>query len=162
MPTYTAHWKLLGGGGWRRGTRVFPLFVLIFVSSSKLWTQFSSFCYKSTVEILMFRVLEMSTVFRWGSGVSILGTYLVDRLFIHKNPFKTMWTEPELICWDLAIRWTIIRLLSKTIRWMASTCSSMVKVFGRLERKSSSTLSLNSASHFTLVGWLVFMAYQPL
>ena len=55
------------------------------------------------------------------SGVNILEPHIAESLFI--------WTKPELMPMDLAIYWTVRRLSSKIIWWMASTCPSVIEVF---------------------------------
>ena len=73
-----------------------------------------------------------------------------------KISVKTVGTKPELIVMDLVICWTIRCLSSKTIQWMASTCTSVVNVFGQPYWRLSFVLSLpflNSTFHFFRVTW---------
>ena len=58
---------------------------------------------------------------------------------------------------DLAIFWTVRCLSTKTIRWMASTCSSVVEVFGWPDQESSSVLSLPHLNSTALNKFLFYV-----
>lgn len=85
----------------------------------------------------------MSTDFSLCSGVRIVRTHFAGNLFLPNISIKTVWTEPELMHIDLSIYWTLRRLSSRSIRWIASTCSPVVEAFGGPDRLSSSVLSLH-------------------
>ena len=56
---------------------------------------------------------------------------------------------------ERTICWTVKYLLSKTIRWMAPTCLSVIEVFGRLDQGSYVLyiLRLYYAPHFFIAVW---------
>ena len=87
-------------------------------------------------------IIEMLTLFCLSSVVRILVNHLLDDVFLSKISVKTEQTELKLMHMDQAIR-RIVRLLSsKTRQWKASTCSSVIEVWGYPGRGSSSVLTL--------------------
>ena len=82
------------------------------------------------------------------SDISNLQTHLIPKVSV-----TSVWTEPELMLIYLAICLTVKRLSSKIIRWMASTSSSGVEVFGRPEEDSFVLFlaHLHSAAYFLYV-----------